>query len=72
MIAGEIVPVQTEEFIISASTGEHFTHVLADRSPMVKSTLEVTTQEATAISTSKALVVTSEMRQLMVQLAPER
>ena len=37
---------------------------------MVKSTLEVATQEATTISTFEALVVTLEMRQLMVQLVP--
>ena len=69
MIAGVTVPVQTEESIISASTGEHFTQVPIDRAPMVKSTLEVATQEVTTILTSEALVVTSEMRKLMVQLA---
>ena len=34
------------------------------------SILEVATQEATTILTSETLVVTSEMRELMVQLAP--
>ena len=66
MIARDTVPVQAKEFTISVSTREHFTQVPADRAPMVKSTLEVTTQEATTISTSEALVVISEMRQLMI------
>ena len=35
-----------------------------------KSILEVSTQETITISTSETLVVTSEMRELMVQLAP--
>ena len=70
MIVGDTVPIQTEESIISASTGEHFTQVSMDRAPMVKSTLEVATQEATIIPTSETLVVTLEIRQLMVQLAP--
>jgi len=35
---------------------------------MVKYTLKVANQKVTIISTSKALMVTSEMRQLMVQV----
>jgi len=37
---------------------------------VVKSTLKVATQEAITFPTSKTLVVTSKMRELMVQLAP--
>jgi len=70
MITGDTVSVQAEEFTISATTGEHFTHVSTVRAPIVKSTLEVSTQEATIISTSETLAVISEMRKLMVQLAP--
>ena len=36
---------------------------------MAKSTLELATQEAVTFLTSETLVVTSEMRELMVQLA---
>ena len=70
MIAGDTVPVQAEEPIVSASTEEYFIQVPTDRALVVKPTLGVATQEAATISTSEALVVTSEMRQLMVQLAP--
>jgi len=35
-----------------------------------ESTLKIASQKVTTISTSKTLVVTSEMRELMVQLAP--
>ena len=69
MIVGNTVTVQAKEPIISASTEEHSIQVPTDRAPMVKFTLEVVTQEATTIPTFEALVVTSEMRQLMVQLA---
>ena len=69
-IAGDTVPVQTEESTHSVSTEEHFTQVLANKVPMEKSTLKIVTQEATTIPTSKALVMTSEMRQFMVQFAP--
>ena len=72
MIAGDTVLVQAEKSTISASTWEHFTQVSTDRAPIMKSTLEVATQEATTISTSEAFVVTSEMRQLTVQLVPVR
>ena len=69
MIVGDAILVQ-EEPIISASTEEHSIQVPVDRAFMVQSTLEVTTLKATIISSSKALVVTLEMRQLMVQLVP--
>ena len=62
MITGDTVLVQAEKSTISAGTGEHFTQVPANRAPMVKSTLEAATQEATTISTFKVLVVNSEMR----------
>ena len=70
MTTEDTVPVPIEKSIISISIGEYFTQTSADGAPMVKYTLEVATQEAVTIPTSKTLVVTSEMRELMVQLAP--
>jgi len=70
MTSGDIIPVQAEKSTVSTSTGEHFTQVSADEVPMVKSTLEVATQEAITISTFETFMVTSEMRKLMVQLVP--
>ena len=69
MTAGDIVPVLVENSIVSASTWEYFTQISADGAPTVKSTLEVATQEAVIISISETHMVTSEIRELMVQIA---
>jgi len=70
MTAWYVIPVQIEESTINTSIGEHFIQVSKDEAPIVKSTLEVATQKTITIWISETLVVTSEMRKLMVQLAP--
>jgi len=70
MITGDTIPIQAEESTISARAEEHFTQFSTDSAPLVKSTLDIATQEATTILTSEALIVTSEMRKLIVQLVP--
>jgi len=70
MTVGDTIPVQAEKSTISTSTGVHFTQVSAGGAPVAKYTLNVVAQETVTISTSETLVVTSEMRKLIVQLVP--
>ena len=70
MTTRDTVPVPAEKFTVSTGTGEYFTQISTDGAPMVKSTLKTAIGEAVTILTSETLAVTSEMRELMVQLAP--
>jgi len=71
MIAEALALAQTTTFIASAGAEEGSAIALVEQALIVHSPLEVSTmQDAAHTSTSKAPVVTLEMRELLVQLAP--
>ena len=70
MIASDVAPAQAEELIIDTSAKDIPVEASAEKALTVKPILEAATQEAITIFDPEALVVTSEMRQLLTQVAP--
>ena len=70
MIIEDTAPVQAEEPIKSTNAEDSSVQALPERTLAVKYVLEIVTQEAITVPTPKALVVPSEMRQLLIKLAP--
>jgi len=71
MATGDLAPAQITKLIISTGVKDNFVTALVEEALVAKPTLEVAiAQDSTFISTSDAPVVTSEIRQIIVQLAP--
>jgi len=71
VVTGDLLLAQTTTSIVSTGAEEGTIAASVEKTLVVHPTLEnVTTQDAIRTSISKAPVVTSEMKELLVQLAP--